>query len=132
MNTRSELQTYFSGKFIDPRHYRLERPPVWAPGKPGKPGARGNTLLHVAAERLESLEFRQANKTNPFILSLPGARIETAVEDITLDEIEAKKQQTQIRQEEERRRQEYIRQQTETMNKEKESGDNMITNNSAG
>ncbi|KAL5266529.1 hypothetical protein ACHWQZ_G003786 [Mnemiopsis leidyi] len=82
------------GKHIDSRFYRVERPPVWSPGRQAKPGyRRGRTLVHVAADRLQSIEFRKLIKSNPFALSLPGARIETVVDDITSEELDARNRQ---------------------------------------
>lgn len=47
----------------------------------------------MAADRLQSIEFRKLIKSNPFALSLPGARIETVVDDITSEELDARNRQ---------------------------------------
>ncbi|XP_063685540.1 uncharacterized protein LOC134822209 [Bolinopsis microptera] len=77
------------GKFMSPNDFGTERPPVWAVKKNGNPF----TILHVGAKRIESVEFRLKATRDPYLCSLPGARIETKVDTVTEQELQEKTDQ---------------------------------------
>lgn len=55
--------------------FGTERPPVWALTKNGKPF----TIIHVGADLIDSVDFRQQATNDPYLCCIAGAKIETKV-----------------------------------------------------